>query len=79
MEHTRDRQPSSLQSAYLAQVGRCCWPRRRSAHRQSRVSAYTIVAVLGGQVDSTMGGEVQPFIMLTREQIRAHRRFIRPC
>lgn len=30
---------------------------------------YTIVGVLGDQVDSTVGGEIQPFVMLPQEQI----------
>jgi putative ABC transport system permease protein len=33
------------------------------------IKPYTIVGVLGDQVDTTVGGEVQPFIMLPQEQI----------
>jgi putative ABC transport system permease protein len=33
------------------------------------IKPYTIVGVLGDQVDSTVGGDVQPFIMLPEEQI----------
>jgi predicted permease len=33
------------------------------------IKPYTIVGVLGDQVDSTVGGEVQPFLMLPQEQI----------
>ena len=33
------------------------------------IKPYTIVGVLGDQVDSTLGGEVQPFIMLPQEQV----------
>ncbi|HEV2470368.1 MAG TPA: ABC transporter permease [Candidatus Sulfotelmatobacter sp.] len=33
------------------------------------VKPYTIVGVLGDQVDSTVGGEVQPFVMLPQEQV----------
>ena len=33
------------------------------------VKPYTIVGVLGDQVDSTVGGQVQPFLMLPQEQI----------
>ena len=33
------------------------------------IKPYTIVGVLADQVDSTVGGEVQPFIMLPEEQV----------
>lgn len=33
------------------------------------IKPYTIVGVLGDQVDSTVGGEVQPFVMLPQEQV----------
>ena len=33
------------------------------------IKPFTIVGVLGDQVDSTVGGEVQPFIMLPQEQV----------
>jgi ABC-type antimicrobial peptide transport system permease subunit len=33
------------------------------------IKPYTIVGVLGDQVDSTVGGEVQPFLLLPQEQI----------
>jgi len=33
------------------------------------IKPYTIVGVLGDQVDSTLGGEVQPFILLPQEQV----------
>ena len=33
------------------------------------IKPYTIVGVLGDQVDSTLGGEVQPFVLLPQEQV----------
>lgn len=33
------------------------------------IKPFTIVGVLGDQVDSTVGGEVQPFVMLPQEQV----------
>jgi len=33
------------------------------------IKPYTIVGVLGDQVDSTVGGKVQPFLLLPQEQI----------
>jgi putative ABC transport system permease protein len=33
------------------------------------IKAYTIVGVLGDQVDRSVGGEIQPFVMLPQQQI----------
>jgi putative ABC transport system permease protein len=37
--------------------------------RSRMIKPYTIVGVLGDQVDKSVGGDIQPFIMLPQEQI----------